>query len=537
MRADRRRLSRSSLTEQLSTRLRNAQVSGRRIGDIEHTLRRRVVANHWTQFFGTVTVACVSTILVTGFLLLFLYTPSGSTTTYDGPYAPLQGGEASLAFDSTMKISFETPGGMLIRQAHHWAALLLPASVLVQLVSTFMTGGFRRPRRGLWLVLFAIYLVSLAGGWSGYALPDDTLSGTGVRITQGVALGIPFVGTAISWLLFGGEYPGRVIEHLYPLHVLVIPALLLALLAMRAIGWWRHPPPQFPGPARSNTTVVGVRVFPAAAARAGGAFAAVVGLIVLVAATITVNPIWLYGPADPGNASAGSQPDWYTGFLDGALRLVPPGWEIEWLGRTWTLAVIVPLAVVTAFLALAAAYPFIEDWASGDREEHHLLQRSRSMPSRSAVGVAGMIFYGVLWLAGGADLLATHFHVALEHVIWTLQFLLVAGPIAGFVLTQRICIALRRRDSETLTHGRETGRIVRLPGGEYHEVHSAIDRADQARLTIDHEYAVALLPDDRGRVSHAQRLRARVSRFLFEERVEGPVTEHAATALDAQARG
>lgn len=511
------------MSRRLSARLLNATVFGRSVAEIRDGLRRRRVPSHWTNLFGVVTLACVVVVLVSGVLLLFPYTPSGETTVYEGPYAPLHGTEVSHAFASTMRITFEVPGGLLVRQAHHWAALLLPASIIMQLLTTFFTGAFRRPRRGMWVLLFLIFVVALLGGWSGYALPDDLLSGTGLRITEGIALGIPLVGTWLSFLLFGGEFPGRIIEHLYPIHIAIAPALLLALLAARGYAAWRVKPPQFPAPGRSERRIVGVPLLPVAAARAGGLFAIVTGLLLLVSAVVTVNPIWLYGPAAPGDASAGSQPDWYTGFLDGALRLVPPGWEFEWLGRTWSLAILVPLLVVAAYLIAMLVYPFVEEWITGDRREHHLLDRPRSTPTRTGIGVAGIVFYGTLWGAGSADLIATQFHLAFEHVILAFQIAVVVGPAIGFVIARRVCLALQRKDRELLLHGYETGRIVRLPGGEYVEVHRPVGEYEQWRLRAAQSPRPAeLRPDEAGRLGPVRRLRVRLSRFFFEDRIELP---------------
>ncbi|MEV1131820.1 cytochrome b N-terminal domain-containing protein [Agromyces sp. NPDC049794] len=518
-----RRAPRPSATDRLAASVADATVFGRRIADVSAALRRRTVPNHWTNLFGVVTFASIVVVLVTGVILMFWYTPSSATTTYTGGYAPLHGAEVSKAYASTMRISFDIPGGLLIRQAHHWAGLLLPASIIMQLLTTFFTGGFRRPRRGMWVLLFLIFIVALIGGWSGYALPDDMLSGTGLRIVEGIALGIPVVGTWLTFLLFGGQFPGEIIEHLYPLHAVIVPALLIALVALRGLAAWHHKPPQFPGFGRTERNVVGVPLWPTAAARAGGLFMIVGGLVLLISATVTVNPIWLYGPAAPGDASAGSQPDWYTGFLDGALRLVPPGWEIVWLGRTWTLAVIVPLAVVTVYLLAIAVYPFVEEWAAGsrDRREHHLLERPRNAPTRTAIGVAGIVFYGTLWIAGSADLIATHFSVTFEHVILLLQVTLLLGPALAFIITRRVCLALQRKDTELLLHGYETGRLVRLPGGEYVEVHRPIAEFERWRIgMVESQRPLDLRPDERGRLPLARRIRVRVSRFFFEDRVE-----------------
>ena len=473
-----------SVTDRAAERLGRITVLGHRIDDSWAELRTRRVPTHWTNLFGIVTLASLVVVTVTGLLLMFFYTPSSASTVYTGSYAPLHGATVSEAFASTMNVTFDLPGGLVLRQAHHWAALLLPAAITVQLVTTFFTGAFRRPRRAMWVLLLLALVAALASGWSGYALPDDMLSGTGLRIVEGILLGIPVIGTWLASILFGGPFPGRIIENLYPLHIVVFPSALLALVALRALAAWRHGPPQFPGRGRTPQNVVGVALIPTAATRAGGLFLVATGLLLLISATVTVSPIWLYGPSDPGNAGAGSQPDWYTGFLDGALRLVPPGWEVVWLGRTWTLAILAPLAVVGALFAFVAAYPFLEEWVTGDRGDHHLLDRPRQAPTRTGLGVAGLVFVGVLWAAGGADIIATAFSVSIEHVITTLQVALVAGPILAYTVTRRMCFGLQRRDAGLLRHGYETGRIVRLPGGGYDEIHRPLDETERARLAM-----------------------------------------------------
>lgn len=505
---------RRSATDWLAERVRDATVFGRRVGDIAADLRRRRVPTHWTNLFGVVTVASLIVVTVTGFVLMFFYTPSSDLTTYAGSHAPLHGAEVSKAFASTMGITFDVPGGRLLRQAHHWAALLLPAAIVLQLVAGFFTGAFRRPRRAMWVLLVLAFLAAVASGWSGYALPDDMLSGTGLRIVEGIVLGIPIVGTWLASLLFGGSFPGRIIENLYPLHILLFPGALIVLLALRAVAAWRHGPAQFPGPGRTERNVVGVPLVPTATARAGGLGVIVAGLLLLISATVTVSPIWLYGPGDSGNAGAGSQPDWYTGFLDGALRLVPPGWEVVWLGRTWTLAILVPLAVVGLFFAVVAAYPFLEEWVTGDSRNHRLLDRPRNAPTRTGIGVAGLVFAGVLWAAGGADILATTFWVSIEHIITALQVALIVGPVVGFTVARRVCLGLQRKDRDLLAHGVETGRVVRLPGGEYVEVHQPLDEAERARIAPpDTPAPPELGPDALGRRTLTQRLRVRLWSF------------------------
>ncbi|KRC59159.1 ubiquinol-cytochrome c reductase cytochrome b subunit [Agromyces sp. Root81] len=473
---------RTDFTGRLSGRLAQTGI-GRRGAAAMQELRRRVVPVHWSNMFGAVALACLAVITVTGVILMFHYTPSGASVAYEGRYPTLHGAQVSEAFASTMHISFEVPGGLALRQAHHWAALLLPAAVLAQLLVTFFTGAFRRPRRAGWVLLFLILIAALAGGWSGYALPDDMLSGTGLRIVEGITLGIPVVGTWMKDLLFGGQFPGEIIERLYPLHLAVVP-LMLALIVVRVALLSRHQPAQFAGPRRTGANVVGMPLFPNAAARSGGLFLIVSGMLMLISATVTINPIWLYGPASPGDAGAGSQPDWYTGFLDGALRLVPPGWEIVAFDRTWTLAVLAPLAVISVFLLTVAVYPFIEERITGDHGEHHLLDRPRNTPTRTGTGVAGVVFSATLWAAGSADVMADAFSLTVEGVVLALQIVLVIGPLIGFALARRVCLGLQHKDRDLLLHGFETGRIVRLPGGEYVEVHEQLNPDERSRVSL-----------------------------------------------------
>lgn len=438
--------------------------------DRGQALRQRSIQPHWTNIFGIAAMACIVVLLVTGVILMIFYSPSSEPTVYHGGYAPLNGAEVSRAFQTTLMISVDLPGGLLVRQAHHWAALLLPAALIMQLLVTFFIGGFRRPRRHRWLLLFGLLLVALLGGWSGYALPDDSLSGTGLRIVEGIVLGIPVIGTWVSALLFGNVFPGRVLEILYPIHIWVVLALLVILLATLVRSWIRHRPARY-SERRAGSAIAEVPLFPTAALRASGLFALAVGVIMVMAATMTISPIWAYGPADPASASAGSQPDWYTGFLDGALRLVPPGWEFSWLGRTWTLAVLAPLAAIGGFLFLVAIYPFIEARVTRDRIDHDVLDRPRDVPTRTGIGVAGMIFYGVLWGAASADIVATQFQLSLNMIINVYQVTLIVGPVIGFGVTRSICRWLQRRDAELAEHGSPSGVIFRLPGGGYVEDH------------------------------------------------------------------
>ncbi|GAA0583310.1 cytochrome bc complex cytochrome b subunit [Kribbella sandramycini] len=440
---------------------------------MHRSLKDRVFPDHWSLLFGQIAFYSFVVVMITGVILMIPYAPSLEHVVYDGPYVPLRGVTMSRALDSTLEISFEMRGGLLIRQMHHWGTLLMVAAIMLHLLRLFFTGGFRRPRRLSWLVVFGLFTAMLGAALTGTSLPDDMLSGTSLAVIDGVVKSIPFIGADISALLFAGQFPGDVLKLFYPLHVYVLPVVLVLLFAVAGFLALKHRPAQFPGPGRTNDNIVG-RPLKIAVVKAAGLFCFVVGLAFLMGATATINPIWMYGPADAANASAGIGPAWYLAFLDGALRLAP-GWEVVWFGRTLTLAILVPVLVCTVFLGLVSVYPFIEGWIIGDRADHNLLERPRNNPLRTGIGVAGIVFYGVLWAAAAADTMALMFHLSVNALIHFFQALLIIGPPLALYITRRICLGLQSADVELATHGMETGRVVRLPSGEYVEDHRALD--------------------------------------------------------------
>jgi ubiquinol-cytochrome c reductase cytochrome b subunit len=487
---------------------------------------RKIFPDHWSFLLGEVALYSFVIILLSGSFLTFFYQASMATVEYEGSYVPLKGVEMSVAMASTLDISFDIRGGLLLRQIHHWAALLFIAAIGLHMLRIFFTGAFRKPRELNWAIGFVLFVLAMAEGFTGYSLPDDLLSGNGLRIIDGMIMGLPVVGTWISFLLFGGEFPGTdIVGRLYTLHILLLPLIILALIVLHLMFVIIHKHTQYPGPGRTENNVVGYPVLPVYAAKAGGFFFLVFGVIVLIAATVTINPIWSYGPYDPSPVSAGTQPDWYIGFADGALRLMPPGLETYWFGYTWSWNIIIPVLVLVLFLAVVFAYPFIEAWVTGDKREHHLLDRPRNAPVRTAIGAAGVLFYAVLWAGAASDIIATHFRVTMEGVINTLQILLILGPIFAFMITKRVCLGLQKKDREIVLHGFETGRIVRLPGGEYTEVHQQLNDYDRWQLVSFNDNApIMVRPNERGKITGSMRRRAAVSRFFFEDRI-APVTK------------
>lgn len=496
------------------------------ISGLVKELGRKIFPDHWSFMLGEVALYSFVVILLSGTFLTFFFQPSMAEVTYGGSYVPLKGIQMSAAYSSALNISFDVRGGLLFRQIHHWAALLFIAAIGLHMLRVFFTGAFRKPREINWFIGFVLFILAMAEGFTGYSLPDDLLSGNGLRIIDGIIKGMPVIGTWTSYLLFGGEFPGtKLVAMFYSIHILLLPAILVAALGVHLLLMIVNKHTQFAGPGRTNENVVGVPIMPIFAAKAGGFFFVVFGVIVLIASFFTINPIWTYGPYDPSPVSAGTQPDWYIGFADGMLRLIPHGWEVVWFNHTYSFNIIVITVVLLVFLGLVAFYPFIEGWITGDKREHHIADRPRNAPTRTAIGAAGVTFYAVLWAAASSDLMSTHFNLTIEGIILFLQVLFFLGPVLAFVITKRICLGLQKKDREIALHGFESGRIVRLPGGEYIEVHEQLDDYERWRLVSFNEYTPLMVrPDAQGHISVTQRARAALSRWFFEDRIS-PVTK------------
>ncbi|MFC5998920.1 cytochrome bc complex cytochrome b subunit [Quadrisphaera sp. GCM10027208] len=492
-------------------------------------LARKIFPDHWSFLLGEIALYSFIVLLLSGTFLTLWFNPSMGLVTYEGSYAPMNGLEMSEAFASTLHLSFDVRGGLLMRQIHHWAALLFVASMVVHMFRVFFTGAFRKPREVNWMIGSVLTLLGIAAGFTGYSLPDDMLSGNGLRIIDGIIKAIPVVGTYLSFFIFGGEFPGEaIIPRLFIAHVLLIPGILLALIGAHLGLVFLQKHTQYPGPGRTNDNVVGYPLMPVYMAKAGGFFFVVFGLIALVAATVQINAVWNYGPYDPSPISAGTQPDWYVGFLDGALRLMP-GWEWTVLGFTLSFNILIPAVILPGLMVTAlVAYPFIEAAATGDKREHHLLDRPRNNPTRTGLGVMAITFYGILWANGGNDIIATSLNMSINDLMWIFRIGLIVLPPIAFWVTKRIALGLQRKDRELALHGRETGRVVRTADGEYFEVHEPLSEQERWVLVQHPVYRpLEIEPEvDENGVrrpgARRDRWRQRLSRFYFEDRVEPP---------------
>jgi len=494
-------------------------------------LLKKVFPDHWSFMLGEIAMYSMIICLLSGTFLTFWFVPSAGQIQYGGSYLPLQGVTVSEAYSSTVNISFDVRGGLLIRQIHHWAALLFIVAVTVHMFRVFFTGAFRKPREINWLIGTILSMLSLIEGFAGYSLPDDLLSGTGLRAAEGFMRSIPIVGSYVSYLVFGGAFPGEaIIPRLYTVHVLLLPAILVGLFTAHIVLVAVHKHTQFPGPGRTENNVVGFPLMPVYIAKAGGFFFMVFGVTALIAALFTINPIWAYGPYDPSPITAGSQPDWYMGFADGALRLLPGFLEFEAFDRTWSFNVFIgSILLIPVLFTISGAYPFLESWVTGDKREHHLLDRPRNAPVRTGLGIMAISFYLILFFASGNDIMAIKLHLSINDLTRAFQIGLLVVPPLAFWVTKRMCLSLQRHDRETVLHGRETGTIIRTAEGKFFEMHEPLDPFARYSL-VQHEahepLSIGSGADANGVASPAarkDRVRAKVSHFYFADRVD-PVT-------------
>jgi ubiquinol-cytochrome c reductase cytochrome b subunit len=480
----------------------------------------KVFPDHWSFLLGEICLYSFVILLLSGTFLTFWFDPSMREVIYDGSYAPLQGVKMSAAYESALNISFEVRGGLLMRQIHHWAALIFMVGIVAHLMRVYFTGAFRKPREFNWIIGIGLLTLGIVEGFLGYSLPDDLLSGTGIRIAEAIIQALPVVGSYLAFFAFGGPFPGELfISRIYTVHILLLPGIFLALITVHLMLVWYQKHTQFPGPGRTEKNVVGYPLLPVYMAKAGGFFFIVFGVTAFLGAVASINPIWLFGPYTPGQVTAGSQPDWYMGWLDGLVRMAPPI-ETYLFGYTISWNILIPGLILPGIMfTLLALYPFIESWATGDKREHHLLDRPRNAPNRTAIGAMALTFTMVSLLNGGNDIIATTFDLTINQMMWFSRIGIIVLPPIAFVITKRICLSLQRADRELVLHGRETGRLVRLPHGEFVEVHEPIS-PEKAWLLTSHEQLAPLeLPEfDSAGVKRPQalknKIRNRISRAV-----------------------
>jgi len=394
--------------------------------------------DHFSFMLGEIALYAFLVLVLTGVYLAMFFEASTQQVTYNGSYSPLRGQTMSAAYASAVHLSFDVRFGLLMRQIHHWAALVFLAAILAHLCRVFFTGAFRRPREINWMVGVTLLVLALINGFAGYSLLDDLLSGTGLRVAFSLVESVPLVGSWLAIGLFGGNFPGRIIPRLFIVHVLIVPAAIAGLLSIHLAIVWRQKHTQFRGPGRRENNVVGSQLWPTYMAKSISLFFGVSAVLTLMGGLFQINPIWLYGPYRPSAVTIASQPDWYMGWTEGALRLMPP-WEIRALGYQLPNPFFPGVLLPGVTFAVLYLWPFLERRFTGDHAEHHLLDRPRDRPVRTAIGSAALAFYAVLFVAGSSDVIAHTFHFSINTIIWVLRTaLLVIPPLVGWV-AWRVC--------------------------------------------------------------------------------------------------
>ncbi|WP_293951994.1 cytochrome bc complex cytochrome b subunit [uncultured Corynebacterium sp.] len=463
----------------------------------------KVFPTHWSFLLGEIALYSFIVLILTGVYLTLFFDPSITKVIYDGAYLPLNGVEMSRAYVTALDISFEVRGGLFVRQMHHWAALMFMVSMMVHMMRIFFTGAFRRPREANWIIGCVLLILGIAEGFMGYSLPDDLLSGVGLRIMSAIIVGLPIIGTWMHWMVFGGDFPSEImLDRFYIAHVLIIPGIILGLVAAHLALVWYQKHTQFPGAGRTENNVVGIRIMPVFAVKSVAFGAITLGFLSLLAGVTTINGIWNIGPYNPSQVSAGSQPDIYMLWTDGAARVMP-AWELYF--GNYTIPSVFWVAIMLGILVvLLFAYPFIEAKLSGDKAHHNLLQRPRDVPVRTSLGVMAMVFYILLTISGGNDIWAYQFDISLNAMTWIGRIGLIVFPAIAYFITYRLCLGLQRSDREVLEHGIETGVIKQMPNGAFIEVHQPLGPVDEHGHPVPLPYAGAAVPKQMNELGYAE---------------------------------
>ncbi|MGH2749885.1 MAG: cytochrome bc1 complex cytochrome b subunit [Actinomycetota bacterium] len=430
---------------------------------------KKIFPDHWSFLLGEIALFCFVILVATGTYLTLFYRPDAAPVIYEGSYEPLRGREMSAAYESVLRLSFEVRAGLVMRQIHHWAALVFVASIVAHMVRVFFTGAFRKPREINWMVGVTLLVLAIGMGFTGYSLPDDLLSGTGLRIAYSALISIPFVGPYLGFLVFGGEFPTEgIISRLFVLHVMLLPALVIGLITVHLGILWRQKHTQFAGKGRTERNVVGKAFWPQQVFKSLGLMLLTGAVLALLGGLVQINAVWSYGPFDASAVSAPSQPDWYVGWLEGAIRLFP-AFEPTIFGITIPSMFIPGVVIPGIGFTVMALWPLIEQRFTKDLQAHHMLDRPRDRPVRTAIGVGAILYVTILTIAGGNDVLALTFNVPIEAMVWFLRIGLFVVPVLGGYIAYRLCRELQSSEAHPLLRSKGV-RLRRTPEGGFEEV-------------------------------------------------------------------
>lgn len=431
----------SSLAQWFDARLRIAKFTRRAM---DH-----VFPDHWSFMLGEIAMYSFVLLVLTGIYMAMFFNASAAEVVYHGPFKELDGVKMTAAYQSVLHLSFEVPAGLLIRQMHHWAALIFVAAIVMHLGRLYFTAAYRRPREINWVVGVTLLLFVILNGFLGYSVPGDLLSGTGLRIAYALCLSIPFIGPWLTYLVFGGIVPSYpTIPRMYALHIFAIPAIIAALIGVHVAIIWRQKHTNYPGPNRTDKTIVGSRLWPSYAAKSIGLFFLLSAIVAALGGLMQINPVWIYGPDSPSSVIPGAQPDWYLGWIEGALRLFP-GVNLH-LGSVLVPEAFFPGVLFPALVFIALyLFPFVEGFITGSRREHNVLRLPHQQPFNTAFGCCVFMFLLVLFFAGSDDVIAVASHSSVVTIRTILRVLVFVVPAVTFIVVYAFCVMLRKHKSKS----------------------------------------------------------------------------------------
>jgi ubiquinol-cytochrome c reductase cytochrome b subunit len=416
------------------------------LAKIGRRILNHVFPDHWSFMVGEIAFYSFIILVITGTFLAMFYDSSSAKIVYHGAYRALDGAQVSSAYNSVLRLSFDIPAGLLIRQMHHWAALIFVAAIVAHVARVFFTAAYRRPRELTWVIGVTLLILAIANGFFGYSIGGDLLSGAGLRIGYAIIMSVPVVGQWMAYLLLGGNIPNPLtVPRLYSLHIFVVPGAIAVLLALHLGLVWRQMHTNLPGPGRTNRTIVGSRLWPSYTAKSLGLFCLLFALIAMLGGLAQIDPVWVYGPYEPTAIMPGAQPDWYLGWVEGAMRLFP---ALNLRTRFLVPDVFFPAVLLPGLVFLGLyLYPLFDKLISGDLSDrqYNVLLLPYEQPFNTAVGCAAFMFLLVLFFAGSDDVIAVVAGSSVIMIRAVLRVLALALPPVTFVLVFLLCRGIRRR--------------------------------------------------------------------------------------------
>ncbi len=381
---------------------------------------------HSSFFLGEIALFSFVLLVLTGIFLAFSYEPSTEPIKFEGKDVP-------AAYASVVQ-NDRTPFGLIVRQVHHWSAHVMILAILLHLLRIFFTGLYKKPRELNWVVGVLLLGLTVFAAFSGYLLPFDEFAVTATGIGYNIARSVPWVGPALADFIFAGKFPSSAtIPRFYAYHVMLLPLVLTFLMGLHVLIMFKqkHSQPRYTLQRVGADKILGVPLWPHQSLLMIVLFLLLSGSLFLVSGFLPVHPVEYYGP--PGPQTPSVKPDWYLLWLYGALKLIP-GWiNVQILGTTINSENIGGVLVPGLILVLLLLLPFVDR----SREQVHHLELPSEHPIRTALGVAVIVFFAILMIAG--------YNEELGLSVSTLQLGALFVPLIAGVVTYALLVRSHHR--------------------------------------------------------------------------------------------